>query len=57
MVRSLDKPPIELPKSGVKTPVQETLLTPRFYTTDFDTVAKRDISEDETEVKAVIEEL
>jgi magnesium-protoporphyrin IX monomethyl ester (oxidative) cyclase len=57
MVKSLDKPPVELQKSGVKVPVQETLLTPRFYTTDFDTVAKMDISGYETELRAIIDEL
>ena len=28
MVKSFDKPPLDLSQSGVKTPVQETLLTP-----------------------------
>jgi magnesium-protoporphyrin IX monomethyl ester (oxidative) cyclase len=57
MVNSLDNPSVELSKSGVKAPVQETLLTPRFYTTDFDTVAKMDISENEPELRAIIDEL
>jgi magnesium-protoporphyrin IX monomethyl ester (oxidative) cyclase len=57
MVRSLDNPQVELLKPGVKAPVQETLLTPRFYTTDFDALAKMDISAYETELRAVIDEL
>jgi magnesium-protoporphyrin IX monomethyl ester (oxidative) cyclase len=44
-------------KTGVKAPVKETLLTPRFYTTDFDKVAQMDLSEDEKELRAVIAEL
>lgn len=44
-------------KPGVKAPVKETLLTPRFYTTDFDKVAQMDLSEDEQQLRAVIEEL
>ncbi|BAZ15502.1 magnesium-protoporphyrin IX monomethyl ester aerobic oxidative cyclase [Calothrix sp. NIES-4071] len=44
-------------KSGVKAPVQETLLTPRFYTTDFEKVAQMDLSADDKELRAVIQEL
>lgn len=43
--------------SETKTPVQETLLTPRFYTTDFDAVAQMDLSEQQAELEAVIAEL
>lgn len=43
--------------SGVKTPVQETLLTPRFYTTDFDAIAQMDLSEQQAELEAVVAEL
>ena len=57
MVKSLETPPVELLKPGVKAPVQETLLTPRFYTTDFDAVAKMDISAHEEEIRAVVDEL
>jgi magnesium-protoporphyrin IX monomethyl ester (oxidative) cyclase len=57
MVKSLPTPEPELLEPGVKAPVQETLLTPRFYTTDFDAVAKLDISANETELRAVVEEL
>lgn len=31
-------------KSGTKSPAKETLLTPRFYTTDFQEMAAMDIS-------------
>jgi len=57
MVKSIEPPQPELLKAGVKAPVQETLLTPRFYTTDFDNVAKLDISAQETELLAIVEEL
>ena len=57
MVKSLPTPEPELLEEGVKAPVQETLLTPRFYTTDFDAVAQMDISAHETELKAIVDEL
>ncbi|MBD2137413.1 magnesium-protoporphyrin IX monomethyl ester (oxidative) cyclase [Anabaena sp. FACHB-1237] len=60
MVKSLDKPPekqIKELKPGIKAPVKETLLTPRFYTTDFDAVAKMDLSGYEEEIRAVVDEL
>ncbi|WP_414543214.1 magnesium-protoporphyrin IX monomethyl ester (oxidative) cyclase [Nostoc sp. CCY0012] len=57
MVKSLETPEPQLLKPGIKAPVQETLLTPRFYTTDFDAVANLDISSNETELQAVVEEL
>lgn len=40
-----------------KTAVKETLLTPRFYTTDFDVMAKMDLSSQEEELKAMIAEM
>ncbi len=40
-----------------KTSTEETLLTPRFYTTDFDAVANMDISSQEEELKAMIAEM
>ncbi|MBD2080992.1 magnesium-protoporphyrin IX monomethyl ester (oxidative) cyclase [Leptolyngbya sp. FACHB-17] len=43
--------------SGIKTPVKETLLTPRFYITDFDAVANMDLSGHEDELEAVVAEL
>ncbi|MBD2343538.1 magnesium-protoporphyrin IX monomethyl ester (oxidative) cyclase [Anabaena subtropica] len=57
MVNSLATPEPQTLKPGVKAPVQETLLTPRFYTTDFDAVANLDISANETEIRAIVEEL
>ncbi len=57
MVKSLETPNPELLKPGIKAPVQETLLTPRFYTTDFDAVANLDISANEAELQAIVEEL
>lgn len=57
MVKSIDTPEVELLKPGIKAPVQETLLTPRFYTTDFEAMEKLDISANETELLAIVEEL
>lgn len=57
MVQSSTVSQTEKLKSGVKAPVQETLLTPRFYTTDFEKVAQMDLSADDKELRAVIQEL
>lgn len=57
MAKSLQTPEPELLKPGVKAPVQETLLTPRFYTTDFDAVAQLDISAHEVQLRAIVDEL
>lgn len=43
-------------KSPVKSTAKETLLTPRFYTTDFEEMANLDISLNEYEFEAVLEE-
>jgi magnesium-protoporphyrin IX monomethyl ester (oxidative) cyclase len=56
MVDSLKKPAFEEMRPGIKTPAKETILTPRFYTTDFDAMAKMDISPNEDELKAILEE-
>jgi magnesium-protoporphyrin IX monomethyl ester (oxidative) cyclase len=40
-----------------KTATEETLLTPRFYTTDFEAIAQMDISSQEEELKAMIAEM
>ena len=56
MVDSLKKPQFEEVRPGIKTPAKETILTPRFYTTDFDEMAKMDISLNEEELQAILEE-
>jgi magnesium-protoporphyrin IX monomethyl ester (oxidative) cyclase len=56
MVTTVKKPEFEELRAGVKTPAKETILTPRFYTTDFDEMAKMDISPNEDELKAILEE-
>ncbi len=56
MVDSLKKPAFEEMRPGVKVPTKETILTPRFYTTDFDEMAKMDISVNEDELRAILEE-
>jgi magnesium-protoporphyrin IX monomethyl ester (oxidative) cyclase len=56
MVDSLKKPSFEEVRPGVKVPAKDTILTPRFYTTDFDEMAKMDISINEDELQAILEE-
>ncbi|MFM7450485.1 MAG: magnesium-protoporphyrin IX monomethyl ester (oxidative) cyclase [Leptolyngbyaceae cyanobacterium] len=56
MVDSLKKPAFEEMRPGVKIPAQETILTPRFYTTDFDAMEKMDIALNEDELRAILEE-
>jgi magnesium-protoporphyrin IX monomethyl ester (oxidative) cyclase len=56
MVDSLKKPSFDEIRPGVKVPAKETILTPRFYTTDFDEMAKMDISVNEDELQAILEE-
>jgi magnesium-protoporphyrin IX monomethyl ester (oxidative) cyclase len=56
MVDSLKKPEFQEMRSGVKVPAKETILTPRFYTTDFDEMAAMDISVNEDELRAILEE-
>jgi magnesium-protoporphyrin IX monomethyl ester (oxidative) cyclase len=57
MVDSLKKPvAFEELRPGVKVPAKETILTPRFYTTDFEEMEKMDLSINEEEVRAIIEE-
>ncbi len=57
MVNTLSKPEIEELKPGIKAPAKETLLTPRFYTTDFDAVANMDISAQREELEAMLTEM
>lgn len=56
MVDSLKKPGFEELRPGIKAPAKETILTPRFYTTDFDEMVKMDISVNEAELRAILEE-
>ncbi|TVU52861.1 MAG: magnesium-protoporphyrin IX monomethyl ester (oxidative) cyclase [Arthrospira sp. PLM2.Bin9] len=56
MVDSLKKPTFEEIRPGVKAPAKETILTPRFYTTDFEEMEKMDISANEEEIRAILEE-
>jgi magnesium-protoporphyrin IX monomethyl ester (oxidative) cyclase len=56
MVDSLKKPELEEIRPGVKAPSKDTILTPRFYTTDFDEMADMDISVNEDELRAILEE-
>ncbi|MEL7409134.1 MAG: magnesium-protoporphyrin IX monomethyl ester (oxidative) cyclase, partial [Cyanobacteria bacterium J06558_2] len=56
MVDSLNKPKPDQVRPGFKPPSEETILTPRFYTTDFDEVANMDISLNEEELEAILEE-
>ncbi|MBU7581519.1 MAG: magnesium-protoporphyrin IX monomethyl ester (oxidative) cyclase [Nostoc sp. TH1S01] len=46
-----------LPKPGIKTPSKETVLTPRFYTTDFEKAANLDLSCQDTELQAMLAEM
>lgn len=56
MVNTVEKPDFEQMRPGVKAPAKETLLTPRFYTTDFEEMARMDISVNEDELRAILEE-
>jgi magnesium-protoporphyrin IX monomethyl ester (oxidative) cyclase len=56
MVDSLKKPSFEEIRPGIKAPAKETILTPRFYTTDFEEMEKMDISPNEDELQAILEE-
>jgi magnesium-protoporphyrin IX monomethyl ester (oxidative) cyclase len=41
---------------ATKNPAKESLLTPRFYTTDFEEMAQLDISSNIEEIEAILEE-
>lgn len=56
MVNTPTKPNVEELHAGSKAPAKETILTPRFYTTDFDEMAKMDLSVNEDELLALLEE-
>lgn len=56
MVDSLKKTSVEELRPGIKAPAQDTILTPRFYTTNFEEMATMDISVNEDELRAILEE-
>ncbi|MDY7012588.1 MAG: magnesium-protoporphyrin IX monomethyl ester (oxidative) cyclase [Cyanobacteriota bacterium] len=56
MVNTVEKPTFEELRPGIKAPAKETLITPRFYTTDFDAIGDMDISPNEEELEAILEE-
>jgi len=56
MVNLVEKPQFEELRPGVKIPAKQTILTPRFYTTNFEAMAEMDISPNETELRAILEE-
>nr|YP_010338068.1 Magnesium-protoporphyrin IX monomethyl ester oxidative cyclase [Erythrolobus coxiae]UNJ17653.1 Magnesium-protoporphyrin IX monomethyl ester oxidative cyclase [Erythrolobus coxiae] len=56
MVGSISKQNIAQEEVQIKSSIKETLLTPRFYTTDFDEIAKMDISRNYDEFIAILEE-
>ncbi|MCS7225650.1 MAG: magnesium-protoporphyrin IX monomethyl ester (oxidative) cyclase [Gloeomargarita sp. SKYB31] len=43
-------------RPGIKAPAKETILTPRFYTTDFEAMAAMDIRANEDELRAILSE-
>lgn len=55
MVTSPPKPTLETVAS--KKAIKENILTPRFYTTDFETTAGLDLSAQETELQAMLTEM
>jgi magnesium-protoporphyrin IX monomethyl ester (oxidative) cyclase len=56
MVNSLTRPEAADLRDEIKLPAKETILTPRFYTTDFEEMEKMDISYNEEEMRAIIAE-
>lgn len=48
---------ISIQAPSKKTAIKETLLTPRFYTTDFQAIAQMDISSQEEELRAMLTEM
>jgi magnesium-protoporphyrin IX monomethyl ester (oxidative) cyclase len=49
--------PVGTPSApAVKDPAKDTILTPRFYTTDFDAMAAMDLRPNEAELEAICEE-
>jgi magnesium-protoporphyrin IX monomethyl ester (oxidative) cyclase len=56
MVNSPSKPTLEITEAKTKE-IRENILTPRFYTTDFETAAKLDLSSQNTELQAMLAEM
>ncbi|MFB2892343.1 magnesium-protoporphyrin IX monomethyl ester (oxidative) cyclase [Aerosakkonemataceae cyanobacterium BLCC-F50] len=56
MVTSPPKPSQEL-SAGKTKALKENILTPRFYTTDFETAAQMDLSAQDTELQAMLAEM
>ena len=46
-----------VPQPEIKTSMKETLLTPRFYTTDFDAMAEMNLSSQKEELEAMVAEM
>jgi magnesium-protoporphyrin IX monomethyl ester (oxidative) cyclase len=57
MVTAAPTPTFDILRPGIKAPVKETLLTPRFYTTDFDKIANMALELQEEEIQASLDEL
>ena len=56
MVNSLPKPALETTETKIQA-IRENILTPRFYTTDFETAANLDLSSQDTELQAMLAEM
>ena len=56
MVNSLPKPTLETTETKTKA-LRENILTPRFYTTDFETTANLDLSSQDAELQAMLAEM
>ncbi|BBA78807.1 magnesium-protoporphyrin IX monomethyl ester cyclase [cyanobacterium endosymbiont of Rhopalodia gibberula] len=57
MVNTLDEVTSTQVKPTTKAHIRETLLTPRFYTTDFEAAAKLSLTEQEIELNAMLTEM
>ncbi len=57
MVTALPKPSLEPNTRPAKPLIKENILTPRFYTTNFDVAASLDLSSQQTELEAMLAEM
>ncbi|MEM8778154.1 MAG: magnesium-protoporphyrin IX monomethyl ester (oxidative) cyclase [Cyanobacteria bacterium P01_G01_bin.49] len=57
MVKTTVKPTADQLKPGMKAPTEETILTPRFYITDFEAAANLSLTEQENELEAMLTEM